>query len=109
MGICPIEYIPNLLIELVSRITKSARADLQGRDINNWDSLKEHLRCKYKYQNTFDQLLDQLTSIEQKTTESSETYADQIRKLIWKAKEVGITEKQDVNYISKITEHLALN
>lgn len=52
---------------------------------------------------------EQLSCIEQKPSEKSEQYANKIRHLIWKAKEVASTEDEDAEYATKLTEYLALN
>ena len=64
---------------------------------------------KYKYQYTFDQLCDQLSSIEQKPKETIEEYVKRICLLIWKAKEAAATENEDATYADKVIENLALN
>lgn len=106
---CPDEFKNNLLIEIVSHITKAARSDLQGVEITTWTELKEYLLKKYKYQHTFDQLCDQLSSIEQTSSEKISDYADRIRHLIWKAKEAGTTEGETAEFMDKVLEKLALN
>lgn len=107
---CPKEHQGILFVEIVSHITKAARAELAGRrDITTYEALASYLLRKYKYQYTFAQLCDQLSSISQKPSEDSDSYAGRIRHLIWKIKEASATEGESATYTAKLTEQLALN
>ena len=109
MSVCPPRFIPQVFTEIVAHITKGARTDLQGRNFVEWEPLKEHLRRKYKYHYTFDQLCDQLSGITQKPNEKTEAYADRIRQLVWKAKEIAKTTGENLDYVEKVLERYALN
>lgn len=108
-SICPDEFVPNLYTEIVSHITKSARSELDGRDFKDWEALKEHLKKKYKYRYTFNQMCDQLASVYQKPNEKTEAYADRIRDLVWKATEIGIAENKNKDFIAAVLNTSALN
>lgn len=101
---CPLKMVHNFFIEVVAHITQGTRSDLQGgSNLKTWDKLKEYLKKKYN------QLCEQLSCIEQKSSEKSEQYANRIRHLIWKAKEAASTEGKDVKYATKLMENLTLN
>ena len=77
--------------------------------MTSWQAIKAYLKQKYKFTYTHNQLHDQLSSATQKPDENIGAYADRIRRLIWKIKEVGLSEGEEIDFLNKMTELQAFN
>ncbi len=94
--VCQPSHEQLLLQFVLTRLEGEARAEVRSliKQPRTWMELIEFLDEKYADTQTFDQLVEELLSIQQAPTESVTDFASKIKLLIWKCKETGVKHNE---------------
>lgn len=86
ISLCAPHQMRPILIFIISRISGSAREQIEGKIYNSWEEVKNDLRKFYKPQNdnflTYIQLMERLNNLRQDRNESVTSFFEKIEKTV---------------------------